>query len=113
MISLVEKMGGVGSQFKNRKTDEKFENLEIFTCIRYRSTESCNFKNRFEPENFRHFWRFLPILKHSTKLFSFFRYKVHPRGHVDPFFKKIHAENFSSKIIESPLVMPQKIAFMG
>ena len=105
-------MGGVGSQLKNRKNGWKFEILEIFTCIRYWSIDSCNFKNRFKRENFRHFWRFPPNLKHSTKLFLFFRYTVYPRGHVGALFKKIQVEKLFFKIIESPLHIPQKTGIL-
>ena len=68
-------------------------------------TDSCNFKNRFKHENFRRFWRFPSILKHSTKLFLFFRYTVHSQGHVGALFKKIQVEKFFIKIIESPLII--------
>ena len=64
---------------------------------------TCKFKNRFKRENFRYFWRFPPILKDSIKLFLFFRYTVHPRGHIGALFKKIQHEKFFFKIIESPL----------
>ena len=103
IISPVKKLGGSGSQFKNRKNWWKFENLEKFTCIRYWSTNSVNFKNRSKSENFWHFWRFLPITKPLTKLFLFFWYTVDPWEHVGTFSKTIQVKNFLIKIVVSPL----------
>ena len=46
----------------------------------------------------------------SIKIFNpyeilFFRYTVHPQGHVGALFKKIKVEKFFTKIVVSPLVV--------
>ena len=98
-------MGGSGIQLKIEKNWWKFEKFGKFTCIRYWSTNSVNFKNRSIIENVWHFWRFLPQTKLSTKLFLFFRYTVYPWKHVDVFSKKIQVKFFLIKIIVSPLTI--------
>ena len=103
MISLVEKMGGSGSQLKNLKNWWKFGDLEKFTCIRYWSTDSRNFKSRPKSEKFCHFLPLLPNTKPSTEWFLFFWYTVDPWHHVGAFFKKIQIKFFFIKIIVSPL----------
>ena len=100
-------MGGSGSQLKIEKNWRKFEILEKFTCIRYWSNNSVNFKNRSKSENFWHFGDFYSLLKPPMKLFLFFWYTVDPWEHVGAFFKKIQVKKLLIKIIVSPLVMVQ------
>ena len=96
-------MGGSGSQLKIEKNWRKFEILEKFTCIRYWSNNSVNFKNRSKSENFWHFGDFYSLLKPPMKLFLFFWYTVDPWEHVGAFFKKIQVKKMLIKIIVSPL----------
>ena len=87
-------MGGSGSQLKNLKNWWKFGDFEKFTCIRYWSTDSVDFKSWAKSENFWHFWPFLPTTKPSTELFLFFWYTADPCEYVGAFFKKKSESNF-------------------
>ena len=98
-------MGGSGSQLKIEKNWRKFEILEKFTCIRYWSNNSVNFKNRSKSENFWHFGDFYSLLKPPMKLFLFFWYTVDPWEHVGAFSKKIQVKKFLIKINVSPLAI--------
>ena len=100
-------MGGGGSQLKNLKNWWKFEDLEKFTCIRYWSTDSVNFKSWTKSENFWYFWPLLTTTKPPTKLLLFFWYTVNPCEYVGAIPKKIQVKSFLIKIIVSSLHITQ------
>ena len=79
-------MGGSGSQLKNLKNWWKFGDFEKFTCIRYWSPDSVNFKVDPKVQIFDIFCHFYPLQSLQRNLF--FWYTVGPCEHVGAFFKK-------------------------